>query len=790
MPAPGRDRGTSRAGESMLAPGDSRKNSGDPTVLFDEYVQGVLDGRPPDVETLCRRAGDRGGDLQAMIGVARLLQDIREGAADAVLPPDEPPHETVELERLGRFLQLRPLGEGGLSRVYRARDPQLHREVALKVLSVPAGTRREWVVNEGRSLAHLSHPGVVRVNSLEEDEGRPFLVMDLVPGPSLREVLAGLRERAGSLDPGEAPPVEAARAAAARLEGVAARCELVARMAEALDYCHRSGVIHRDIKPHNVLLAEGDQPVLIDFGLAHLDSETEAGTNITQRLVGTPAYIAPEQVYSNRTGASALSDQFSLGVLLYELITLRHPFRLATRMDTLTAISRAAPPSPRRLDPGLPQDLERIALHALERAPGARYPDCAALAADLRAFLQHRAISLQAPTPLQAARLWLRRNRRGASVAAAAAGVLAVAWLASGVVRLRLDRADFAADMSSLSDRLPSLTQPDEVQSAYMELKAIKDRAGPLESRLFAPLFGSLRPQVAALSDVCSRRLDELVSKSLKPGMEPMQVRTALLLWSPALTLDRLTCPDSDVNRLNRDRGLADLPALDLAAGDAVRVERLLPDGDRVGILQHEPVEPDGGSSGARPLSSGTYRIVVRRGGGRPCEETDQIVRVEEPRRQIATRPPPATDGGTFALCPGGAVDLPETRDAKGDVALAAQHIDVPPCFLGASLVTWAEFEAVLPEARRSFEARRPEDVPPEAPAVVPWRLASEYAQAIGARLPSALELHLGWKAPGVALPAPEAGITGEWICNVSSVSEEMNELARYSGRDSARDVD
>jgi hypothetical protein len=135
-------------------------------------------------------------------------------------------------------------------------------------------------------------------------------------------------------------------------------------------------------------------------------------------------------------------------------------------------------------------------------------------------------------------------------------------------------------------------------------------------------------------------------------------------------------------------------------------------------------------------------------------------------------------------------VDLPETRDAKGDVALAAQHIEVPPCFLGASLVTWAEFEAVLPEARRSIEGRRPEDVPPEAPAVVPWRLASEYAQAIGARLPSALELHLGWNAPGVALPAPEARITGEWICNVSSVSEEMNELARYSGRASARDVD
>jgi hypothetical protein len=427
--------------------------------------------------------------------------------------------------------------------------------------------------------------------------------------------------------------------------------------------------------------------------------------------------------------------------------------------DTLTAISRAAPPSPRRLDPGLPQDLERIALHALERAPSARYPRlrrAGGRPARLPAAPRHLAAGAH---PLQAARLWLRRNRRGASVAAAAAGVLAVAWLASGVVRLRLDRAEFAADMSSLSDRLPSLTQPDEVQSAYMELKAIKDRAGPLESRLFAPLFGSLRPQVAALSrrvQPAPRRARLQVAQARHGADAGAHGAAALVAGAdarPAHLPGQRRQPPQSRSRPGRPAGAG-------SRGGRRGARRAPPAGR--GSRRHpaaRAVEPDGGPSGARPLSSGTYRILVRRGGGRPCEETDQIVRVEEPRRQIATRSPPATDGGNLRPLPRRRRGPPrDARSPRATSRLAAQHIEAPPCLLGVSLVTWAEFEAVLPEARHSFEARRPENVPPEAPAVVPWRLASEYAQAIGARLPSALELHLGWNAPGVALPRTRGG--------------------------------
>jgi tRNA A-37 threonylcarbamoyl transferase component Bud32 len=760
----------------MIAPSDAH----DPTVLFDEYVQGVLDGKPPDLEELYRRAGDRRDDLRAMIGVAQLLHEIHEGAGDDVLP-DRPLRDDTTLHSLGRFLDLQPLGEGGLSRVYRARDPQLHREVALKVLSVPPGMRREWVENEGRSLARLKHPGVVRVNSLEEAGGRPFLVMDLVPGPSLREVLSGLRARAGRSAASEATPGEPARAAAERLAGVAARCELVARIADALDYCHQNGVIHRDIKPHNVLLGDGDQPVLIDFGLAHLDSAVEAGTNITQRLVGTPAYISPEQVDSNQTGASELSDQFSLGVLLYELITLSHPFRLATRTGTLTAISRADPLAPRRVDPELPADLERIALHALERVPAARYPSCAALAADLRAFLEHRAISLQPPTAVQATRLWLRRNRRSVGLGSAAVAALVVAWAAASVLNLRLDRTAFSADVATLRERLPALQRPDEMQAAYLELQDLRNRATPLQARLFAPFFQPLGPQVAEVSEACSHRLADLTQDDLRVGKDRLELRAALLRWSPALTMDALTCPDSDVNRANRERGLADLPALHLADGDEVRVDSLQPDIDRPANLVLRRVL-DATGPDARPLGSGHHRIVVRRADGR-CEEADHVVAAEELRQRLDTRPLPDPTGAAFVVCPGGRVDFPEVSSATGKVTRPALSVDVPACVLGRRPVSWAEFEAALPGVRR-----RPASAAPDDPAVVRWAEAAACARALGARLPSVLELHLAWLQPGVERPQGSK-LRAEWSCNLSPLSSDNRVIATYAGNELADDM-
>jgi serine/threonine protein kinase len=265
--------------------------------------------------------------------------------------------------RLGRYRVLGLIGEGRSARVYRGHDPILERAVALKVPRpgvLSAEKARERFLGEARALARLRHPAIVPVFEMGRDDDRCFIAMGLVEGPSLVET----SERG--------PDAIGGRRAA----------EIVADLADALDHAHGQGVLHRDVKPANILTDEAGSVYLTDFGLAGRP-DTGEGTRGPERIVGTPAYAAPEQVASYGSRSLPAGDQYSLGVVFYQLLCGRLPFT-GPSLHVLCQAMIQEPPSPRSIAPAVPARLAAICMKAMAKRPEDRYARCADLARALK----------------------------------------------------------------------------------------------------------------------------------------------------------------------------------------------------------------------------------------------------------------------------------------------------------------------------------------------------------------------------------------------------------------------
>ncbi len=323
---------------------------------------------------------------------------------------------------IGPYEILGELGRGGMGVVLRARDPDLRREIALKVLERGASAdERARFLREGRTGARLRHPNIVAVHAAGEADGSAYIAQELIEGQSLAALL--LRE--------PLPPERAAR--------------LVATVARALAHAHREGVVHRDVKPGNILLDREGEPHLADFGLART-VEASAALSRSGQAIGTPHYMSPEQA-SGRVGVvDARTDVWGCGMVLYECLSAARPFEAEGPMAVMTAIVHEEPVPLRRRVPSVPAALDAVVSRCLEKDPARRYGTAEALAEDLERFLGGQRVLARAPGFFERFRRRVRRNPAAYGVGAAlgAVALLLAALLGARTLRERAARAEEA----------------------------------------------------------------------------------------------------------------------------------------------------------------------------------------------------------------------------------------------------------------------------------------------------------------------------------------------------------
>ncbi len=305
------------------------------------------------------------------------------------------------------------VGHGGMGIVYKAWDLRLKRAVALKMILAGAYARPEELerlLREAEAVAGLRHANIVQVYEVGDVDGRPYFTMEFVEGGSLAQKMTGT-------------PQPARQAAA-----------LVADVAEAVEVAHQKGIIHRDLKPGNILLAPDGTPKLTDFGLARR-LQGDGGLTLSGAAVGTPSYMAPEQAQGRKDLIGPATDIYSLGALLYDLLTGRPPFRAESGAATLQQVVADDPVPPARLNPRVPRDLETICLKCLNKEPPRRYASARALADDLRRFERGEPIAARPLGPLGRLARWARRRPTAAalSVALVITALMALALVGGGL---------------------------------------------------------------------------------------------------------------------------------------------------------------------------------------------------------------------------------------------------------------------------------------------------------------------------------------------------------------------
>ncbi|MBS0190344.1 MAG: serine/threonine-protein kinase [Phycisphaerales bacterium] len=427
----------------------------------------------------------------------------------------------------GEYEIRRELGRGGMGIVYEARHLRLDRPVALKMMrsGLLAGEQEHRrFLNEAQSVARLDHPGIVSIYEVGEHNGQSFLAMRLVTGGSLVSLL----------DRFKANP----RAAT----------EFMVQIAEAISHAHMRGILHRDLKPANILVDETGNPHITDFGLA---KQVESDIEITQSgaIVGTPAYMAPEQASGKRGGITTATDIYGLGAVFYTLLTGRAPFSGESVVETLDAVRHAPPSRPSGIAAGIPRDLETICLKCLEKDPKRRYPSAQALADDLRAWLDSRPIAARRVRASERVWLWCKRKPALAgllaiSLCAVVGGTVAIVAVQAASNRVLAAKNTALADANRESEQRFSLAM-DAIKSFYTgvsdDVMLRQKNLSPLRKSLLESARGfyqRMEKQLEGKSDRASRtQLAQAYHEIAKLTNQIDSSQTAIVIHEKALAL-------------------------------------------------------------------------------------------------------------------------------------------------------------------------------------------------------------------------------------------------------------
>ncbi len=502
--------------------------------LLLDYLEAMEEGREPDRGQLLAAHPDLRPDLEAFLAghdeIARITVPLRASGIGATRPPGGPAREgpgvsSPGIGEIGDFRLIREVGRGGMGVVYEAEQISLRRRVALKVLPFASAIdprRLQRFKTEALTAALVQHEKIVPVHAVGSERGVHYYAMQFIEGQSLAALIAELRRlrekhapltsRGGS-NPEEgaivADPAESRTGSETSLAATTISRErssdrrryfdraagLGRQAALALEHAHQAGIVHRDVKPGNLLLDLRGQLWVTDFGLAQVTGDP--GLTITGELLGTLRYASPEQVLARRGIVDHRSDLYSLGATLYELLTLRPPFEDRDRNALIRRIAEEQPTQPRDLDRSIPPELETIVLKALRKEPAERYGTAQDLADDLQRYLDGRPIRARRPTPAERLRAWSRRHP---SIVWAGAGAL-ILVSAGSMVSTALVRREQAR----------TLAEQKNAESAYLRAR---QRAEEAEAR-----FRLARRSVDELIRVSEEELAH------RPGMEGLRKR-------------------------------------------------------------------------------------------------------------------------------------------------------------------------------------------------------------------------------------------------------------------------